>query len=71
MRIKLVHIDSHYANPDAIVLRKIVFPLEEHIQISFPFDEDFRVKQLSISEAFVLRNALDELLQIKLLTGGK
>lgn len=69
--IKLIKINGHYATTDAIVLRRVTYPGSEHIQMVFPFDEDFRVKQLTISEAFSLKMALEELLSIKLLGDGK
>lgn len=57
---------------DCIVLRKHSQD-SNTIEMAFPFQPDASVIELSIVEAIMLRNALDELVSVKLLekTGGQ
>lgn len=70
--LRMVPIETYKSNPDAIFLKRVQYPREEYILLSFPFNEDFHVRQLSIVDALNLRNALDEMLNIlSLPPGGK
>jgi len=71
LAIKSVPIQSRWlpsvdGENDCIVLRKAQ-PDAEYLDMSFPFHEDTPNFRLSVREALNLRNALDELLDIKLL----
>ncbi|MED3792093.1 hypothetical protein P4571_06550 [Niallia alba] len=71
MPIKTVAIQSSWlpsadGENDCIVFRKGQF-VAEFIDMSFPFHEDTPNFRLSIKEAMNLRNALDDLIDIKLL----
>jgi|GEM_PF-5604782 len=56
---------------DCIVLRRISND-SNTIEMAFPFQPDASVIQLSIVDAIILRNALDDLTSVKMLekTGG-
>lgn len=69
MAIKIIPIGNRL-NPeeksDCIALR--MFDKDSmHIELAFPFHEDTPNFNLSISEAMDLKNAIDQLLDIKLL----
>ena len=69
MTIKTIPIRSKfhpYLNNDCIVLR-IWEPSPQHIELSFPFHEDTPNFNLTISEALHLRNAINQLIDIKLI----
>lgn len=71
MPIKTVPIQSRWLTSvdgenDCIVIRMGQFD-SEFIDMSFPFHEDTPNFRLTIEEAMNLRNALDDLIDIKLL----
>lgn len=70
MPVKVIPINNrmHPANEksDCIVLR--MFDKDSpHVDMAFPFHEDTPNFKLTISEAMDLRNAIDQLLDIKLI----
>jgi len=72
MTIKTVNFHSRFAagpgETDCIVLRtREANP--SHIEVAFPFHEDTPNFILTIPEAMALRNALDQLSEIKFLGG--
>lgn len=74
MPIKAITINSklypYHEKSDCIVLR--MFDKDStHIDIAFPFHEDTPNFHLTISEAIELRNAIDQLIDIKLLEKPK
>lgn len=69
MPIKTVQLRSGYSpymQNDCIVLRKWD-KTAQHVELAFPFHEDTPNFTLTVNEALDLRNAIDELLDIKLL----
>lgn len=71
MAIKSVPIQSRWmpsldGESDCIVLRKAQH-YDDYLDMSFPFHEDTPNFRLSTREAMNLRNALDDLLDIKLI----
>lgn len=70
MSIKTVPITSrfypYYKNSDCIVLRKFERD-SDRLELAFPFHEDTPNFNLTISEALDLRNAIDQLIDIKML----
>ncbi|WP_414853181.1 hypothetical protein [Brevibacillus sp. IT-7CA2] len=56
-----------YLSNDLIVLRR----RENSLEIALPFHEDTPNFVMSIGEAYALKNALDEVLNIRLLTCGQ
>lgn len=70
MPIKVIPINSRFyptqGNSDCIVVR--MFDKDStHIDLAFPFHEDTPNFSLTLSEAMDLKNAIDQLLDIKLL----
>lgn len=66
MTIKTIVFNPLYKYPhneDCVVLKRI----ENGIVMSFPFHEDTPNFYLSVADALTIRNAIDELLQTKLL----
>lgn len=61
------HNFRHFANPDddCLVLRRVGD--ENNVAMSFPFHEDTPNFDLTVGEALDLRNALDELVDVKIL----
>lgn len=61
---------SHYEKNDCVALR--MFGKDsDSIEVSFPFHEDTPNFRLSISEALNLKNAIDQLIDIKMLEKPK
>ncbi len=67
MPLKTVSYKGFMQSEHCFVLRSSDFRGYKSIEISFPFLEDTPNIALSASEAMSLRNAIDELLAIKLL----
>ncbi|GGN64533.1 hypothetical protein [Oceanobacillus indicireducens] len=73
MPIKSVQFRSRlypYSQNDCAVVR-LLDKNSQHIEIAFPFHEDTPNFILTISEALDLRNAIDELIDIKLIEKQK
>lgn len=69
--LRMVPIETNKANYDALFLKKVTYPNQEFILLSFPFNEDFHVRQLTIVDAMNLRKALDEIIEVPLLPKGR
>lgn len=74
MSIKVIPFEgfSHFRSQDCIVLRRntTIGDNGETIEVSFPFHEDTPNFTLSMREAMELRNSIDQLFDIKLITHG-
>ena len=70
MAIKVVPINSRFfpsaEKSDCVVLRRIDKD-SSHIDVSFPFHEDTPNFRLEITESMDLRNAIDQLIDIKMI----
>ncbi|MEF3312579.1 hypothetical protein PV433_27185 [Paenibacillus sp. GYB004] len=52
---------------DCVVLRRPNYPTGMHIEIAFPFHEDTPNFTLTVPEALTIRNAIDDLVAVKML----
>ncbi|MCM3487866.1 hypothetical protein M3689_00945 [Alkalihalophilus marmarensis] len=73
MPVKVVLIKGRIYNigPDDCIALRMIGKDDHFIEMSFPFHEDTQNFQLTIPEALALRNAIDQMIDIKLLEKPK